>query len=541
MKKIIIIYLIVTANLLSAQVTQEWVATYPGTGSGYNFPKKSDIDKDGNFIVAGNSDSTHGYDYIVLKYSPSGNLIWKQRYNGTGNSYDYLIGMVLDDSGNVYVTGESDDGAALGGINWVTIKYNTNGQMIWKRSLNWIGNNTDEPFGMSIDKERNIYVIGFGRVTGTERALVTMKYNSNGDSIWVKSYTSLPSRSNWGYSVVTDDSLNVYSSGYGAVPTGNEIVTIKYDRKGIQKWIEKFPTYYGDYLRPTFSAFDKENNLIVVGYSYISNNYDFVTLKYSTEGNLLWSRLYNGGNIDRANSLFIDNQLNILIAGFTFKDTYGDYLILKYAPNGDTLLIKNMNGEDPGSDDEAYSILSDFFGNIYITGASQSTSFRMDYFTLKLDMNGKIIWSKRYRTPHENFAYCLNLDSSGSIYVSGEGELSLGYTGIVSVKYSTITGILSERINEFGSYELYNYPNPFNPSTKIKYTLPKEGIAKITIYNTLGQRVTELVNEFKQPGAYIAEFNARIAEQGVNLSSGIYFYQLESNGIVMTGRMLLIK
>ena len=145
-----------TANLVSAQVTQEWVATYPGTGSGYNFPKKSAIDKDGNFIVAGNSDSTHGYDYIVLKYNPSGNLIWKQRYNGTGNSYDYLIGMVLDDSGNVYVTGESDDGAALGGINWVTIKYNTNGQMKWKRSLNWIGNKTDEPFGMSIDKERNI-------------------------------------------------------------------------------------------------------------------------------------------------------------------------------------------------------------------------------------------------------------------------------------------------------------------------------------------------------------------------------------------------
>ncbi|MBL0106260.1 MAG: hypothetical protein IPP52_02920 [Ignavibacteria bacterium] len=212
----------VTANLVSAQVTQEWVATYPGTGSGYN-PKKSAIDKDGNFIVAGNSDSTHGYDYIVLKYSPSGNLIWKQRYNGTGNSYDYLIGMVLDDSGNVYVTGESDDGAALGGINWVTIKYNTNGQMKWKRSLNWIGNNTDEPFGMNIDKERNIYVIGFG-ITVLLKSNGDNKYYSNGDSLWTK-VILLPTTHDWGYSVVTDDSLNVYSSGYGAVPTGNEIVT----------------------------------------------------------------------------------------------------------------------------------------------------------------------------------------------------------------------------------------------------------------------------------------------------------------------------
>ncbi|MBK7254404.1 MAG: SBBP repeat-containing protein [Ignavibacteria bacterium] len=535
MKIIIIIYLIVTANLVSAQVTQEWVATYPGTGTGYNFPKKSAIDKDGNFIVAGNSDSTHGYDYIVLKYSPSGNLIWKQRYNGTGNSYDYLIGMVLDDSGNVYVTGESDDGAALGGINWVTIKYNTNGQMKWKRSLNWIGNKTDEPFGMSIDKERNIYVVGFGITSSVYRQMVTIKYSSNGDSLWTKVYRTSPTTHDWGYSVVTDDSLNVYSSGYGILPLGNEIVTIKYDLKGNEKWIKKYPTYEGDYLRPTYSAVDKENNLVVVGYSYISNNYDFVTLKYTPEGNLLWSRYYNGGNLDRANSLFIDNQLNILIAGFTFKDTYGDYLILKYAPNGDTLLIKNMNGEDPGSDDEAYSVLSDFFGNIYITGASQSTSFRMDYFTLKLDMNGKIIWSKRYRTPHENFAYCLNLDSSGSIYVSGEGELSLGYTGIVSVKYSTITGILSERINEFGSYELYNYPNPFNPSTKISYELRVTNYVSLKVYDVLGNEIAILVKEKQNAGRYSVNFN------GANLSSGIYFYRFESNGIVLTGRMLLIK
>lgn len=166
-----------------AQVTQEWIASYNGVGSGYNFPKKSAIYKDGNFIVVGNSDSANGYDYIILKYSPSGNLIWKQRYNGTGNGYDYLMGMVLDDSGNVYVTGESDEGILHGGINWVTIKYGFNGQKLWKRSLNWTANNTDEPFGMNIDIERNMYVVRFGRITNAERALVTIKYSSKGDSI----------------------------------------------------------------------------------------------------------------------------------------------------------------------------------------------------------------------------------------------------------------------------------------------------------------------------------------------------------------------
>jgi len=84
-------------------------------------------------------------------------------------------------------------------------------------------------------------------------------------------------------------------------------------------------------------------------------------------------------------------------------------------------------------------------------------------------------------------------------------------------------------------YFLSNYPNPFNPSTKIKYDLPREGNVKITIYNSVGQKVVELLNELKQPGTYTAEFN------GSNFSSGIYFYRLVTNGIVITRRMLLIK
>lgn len=536
MKTIIVIIILISANILSAQVTQEWVATYPGIGSGYNFPKKSAIDKDGNFIVAGNSDSTHGYDYIILKYNPSGNLIWKQRYNGVGNSYDYLIGMVLDDSGNVYVSGASDEGTTLGGINWVTIKYNTNGQMIWKQSLNWTGNRTDEPFGMNIDRDRNIYVIGYGITSSVYRQMVTIKYSSNCDSLWTKVYRTSPTTHDWGYSVVMDDSLNVYSSGYGILPIGNEIVTIKYDQFGNEKWITRYPTYEGDYLRPTYSAVDKENNLVVVGYSYISNNYDFVTLKYTPEGNLLWSRIYNGGNLDRANSLFLDEKSNILIAGFTYINTYGDYLILEYNKYGDTLLLKNINGEDSGSTDEAFNIMSDIAGNIYVTGASQSTSFRMDYYTLKLDKHGQIIWSKRYRTSHENYSYCLSIDSSGSVYISGEGELTIGYTGIVSVKYSNLTGILAVVDNQIYKNELINYPNPFNSDTHISFWISDNSFIKLNVYDISGKEIEVLVNEYKNRGQYKINFSSN------NYSSGVYFYSLIINGtIIKTNRMLIIK
>lgn len=535
-KSIFFLVWIFFSTVLLAQVSQEWVTSYNGTGTGYNFPKKSANDKFGNLIVAGNSDSTGGYDFIVLKYSPSGNLVWKQRYNGTGNGYDYLSGMVIDDSANVYVTGGSYEGLPAGDVNWVTLKYNSEGVLLWKRSLDWIANKVDEPFGINIDKEKNIYVIGYGRVTTTERAIITIKYNYLGDSIWTKSYTSLPNRSNWGYCVSIDDSLNVYSSGYGALPSGNEIVTIKYDSIGNEKWIKKFPTNSGDYLRPTFSGVDKESNIIVVGNSYFSSNYDFVTLKYSSNGDLLWNRFYNGGNIDRANSLFIDQHSNILIAGFTFINTEGDYLILKYGPSGDTLLLKNINGEDPGSTDEAYSIVSDNFGSIYVTGFSQSQTFHYDYLTLKLSQDGQELWSKVYRTAYDNYSYCLNLDNNCNVIVTGESFNANGSTSIVSVKYSQPTSIQHENLNQKDNIFLTNYPNPFNPITQINYNIPEDSFVTLKIFDITSKEIQTLANEHKHKGEYTVNF------YGFGYPTGIYFYSIFIDGqLVRTQKMLLLK
>jgi hypothetical protein len=81
-----------------------------------------------------------------------------------------------------------------------------------------------------------------------------------------------------------------------------------------------------------------------------------------------------------------------------------------------------------------------------------------------------------------------------------------------------------------------NYPNPFNPVTKISFDLPEDGNVKLIIYDMLGREVMKLVNnELKTAGRYRVEFN------GVNLSSGVYFYRLEVNKFVQTKRMVLIK
>ena len=85
-------------------------------------------------------------------------------------------------------------------------------------------------------------------------------------------------------------------------------------------------------------------------------------------------------------------------------------------------------------------------------------------------------------------------------------------------------------------YELFqNYPNPFNPNTKINFALPKQGFVTLKIFDITGREIRTLVNEVKQAGYYTVDFNAS------HLSSGVYFYKIQSGDYSSVKRMVLIK
>ena len=79
------------------------------------------------------------------------------------------------------------------------------------------------------------------------------------------------------------------------------------------------------------------------------------------------------------------------------------------------------------------------------------------------------------------------------------------------------------------------YPNPFNPTTNINYSLPKNTRVKLTVYNVLGELISELVDEFQSKGIYSIKFD------GHNLTSGIYFYVLKTEDCIKTNKMMLVK
>ena len=100
----------------------------------------------------------------------------------------------------------------------------------------------------------------------------------------------------------------------------------------------------------------------------------------------------------------------------------------------------------------------------------------------------------------------------------------------------TYSDKVNVNVNWPTSYTLeQNFPNPFNPTTTIQYSVPEKSLVKISIFNVIGQEVESLVNEEKQTGVYNVVFTA------VNLPSGVYFYNLQSGNLVITKKMVLLK
>jgi len=153
--------------------------------------------------------------------------------------------------------------------------------------------------------------------------------------------------------------------------------------------------------------------------------------------------------------------------------------------------------------------------------------------------------------PDITVTHKLAMDIGMVYHTKAESEGTWWETTTRTVVYANINGnefgeLVNVKINitsELTDYNLYlNYPNPFNPSTRIKYQIPELSFVTLKVYDVLGREVASLVNEEKPAGSYEVEFGSRSGRSGIgDLPSGIYFYRLQAGNFIQNKKMLLMK
>jgi len=466
---LLLLLFLLPGRLSAVDVIEEWVARYNGPGNYDDYAKAMVVDDSGNVYVTGHSygESSH-HDYATTKYDADGIEQWVTRYNGPGNYHDTPKAIGVDAFGNVYVTGYSyGDGTSS---DYATIKYNSDGIEQWVARYNDPGNGNDIVYAMALDDFGNVYVTGESDDNDSRLNYTTIKYNKDGCQLWTATYNG-PANYNDSPRAITLDALgNVYVTGYsyGGAEAREDYATIKYNSSGRQLWVARYAGPSG----PPHSAYDVANAIAVdaSGYVYVTGysdggdtSYDYATIKYNSDGIEQWKARYNGlgDKFDYANAIVVDKFGSVYVTGYSENLwTRQDYATVKYDSDGSQLWVATYNG-GANNNDRACSIAVDPSGNVYVTGYSHDSGTSLDYATVMYDLEGNEVWVATYDgSPYSgdvvtdtldddllisdnnependcDYAYAMVLDRLGNIYVTG-GSFGNGTRyDYATIKYS---------------------------------------------------------------------------------------------------------
>jgi hypothetical protein len=372
---------------------QLWVARYDANGGGSAIA----VDSSGNVYVTGSSGGIDTQtDYATIKYDTNGNQLWVARYDGPAInlSFDMAEAIAVDSSGNVYVTGFSKGGSGRYWENdYATIKYDTDGNQLWVRRYDGPPGEWDEAHAIAVDGSGNVYVTGFsdGVVSGFYYDYATIKYDTDGNQLWVARYDGPPNSWNRAWAIAVDALENVYVTGLSHDDsTADDYATIKYDTNGNQLWVKRYsgPLNNYSYDEAEAIAVDGSGNVYVTGTSNgVDDSGDYCTIKYDTDGNQLWVRRYEGpANYEYVvEAIAVDESGNVYITGYGGEIlTHLDYTTIKYDTDGNQIWVARYDaGGGPGWGDVARAIALDGSGNTYVTGESVGSGTDSDYATIK--------------------------------------------------------------------------------------------------------------------------------------------------------------
>jgi hypothetical protein len=373
--------------------TELWVARYNGPEGSADEARAIAVDALGNVYVTGESRGVTSKDYATIKYGPDSNVpLWVARYDGPDNLADEVEAIAVDDSGNVYITGHSYSSSH--GRDIVTIKYDSSdGNEVWAERYNGPGDDWDYASAVAVDDSGNVYVTGTSAGAGTSDDTVTIKYEPDGNEAWAARYNGPANGFEMAEGLAIDGSGNIYvTGGSEGVGTSGDVTTIKYDTNGNEVWVARYDGPAGQEDFGGKIVIDGSGNIYVsatANYTFPTATADYVTIKYGAESNEPeWVALYDGlDNLgDMPADIALDDSGNIYVTGYANyynsgvsdpNPPSGNFATIKYGPDSNVpIWIAEYDGP-PNRPDIGQAIALDSSGNVYVTG------FNNAYVTVK--------------------------------------------------------------------------------------------------------------------------------------------------------------
>jgi hypothetical protein len=253
---------------------EEWIARYDGPGFGEGWGQSIALDGLGNVYVTGPSwGSGTLSDYATVKYNAAGVEQWVARYNGPTNTSDLSVDIATDSAGNVCVTG-SIGPDPLEDI--ATIKYDPNGVELWIRLYDGPAHANDNPYDLAMDGSGNIYVTGSSEAGDGSTDYLTIKYDADGNEQWAARYRTRGNGSDFSGALTLDASGNVYVTGQDH----DDYATIKYDASGRERWVARYDGGGDGHDRPAAIALGDSGSVYVTGSIWSGMVSDYATIKY---------------------------------------------------------------------------------------------------------------------------------------------------------------------------------------------------------------------------------------------------------------------
>ena len=381
-----------------------------------------------------------------------------------------------------------------------------------------------------------------------------VKTDNDGNLLWAKKDSLSFMEENLNHATVETEEGDFICVGYHWTGSGGYM--IKRDSNGNELWTIPYDDFGVQSAQKT-----NDGNIILAGRA----DYNAALRKITNSGETLWTSVINLDS-SIAYSVTQSNDGGYLITGTNYGDN--DVLIIKADANGDSLWTRTFEGF--GYNDRGNTIINSNNGLI-LAGGYIRISNTPHGFLVAYDDNGEMVWSKIFEFSFLNSISSMIQSNDGNYILQGRRlikidemqnvlwdnhhdgfDIGAGDRNIQELSDNNLlyagtnnSSILLIKTNSYGvvniengtleniqSFYIANFPNPFNPSTTIRFTsepfAPNELIT-LEIYNIKGQIVKTLANEQLERGNHSVVWHGK-DKYGKSVSSGVYFYKLKVNG-----------